>query len=52
MTIAHLALDGHVLWYPFVALALPVLIVVLLTRIDAARHRAADRREHELPALT
>jgi hypothetical protein len=41
-TLAHLALDGHVLWYPFVALAVPVLIIVLLTRHDAARHRATQ----------
>jgi hypothetical protein len=47
--LAHLALDGHVLWYPVVALALPALIIMALTRIDAARHRATRSEAHEVP---
>lgn len=42
--VAHVVVDSQVLWYPFLALLVPVLVIAALTRYDAARHaRAATR---------
>ncbi len=42
--LAHIVTDTHVLWYPFVALSAPAVIVALLTRADrkAAAAQEAD----------
>lgn len=40
--IAHVATNSQVLWYPFVALALPALIIVALTIYDKIRYLQPD----------
>lgn len=42
--IAHVATNSQVLWYPFVALALPALIIVSLTIYDRTGGLGSSRR--------
>ncbi len=48
--LAHLVTDDSVLWYPIVALAGPVVLVAVLTRVDRIRHGEAATHAQEAGA--